>query len=121
VSLIFPENFESRRLTALAFLANDKRCARTFLDAAWDRVWAKGGPMGDEGLIKDITDSLGWNWDEVLAFERSGEGERWLVASNTAATERGVFGIPAMLVDDQMWWGNDRLAFLDSYLKENAK
>jgi 2-hydroxychromene-2-carboxylate isomerase len=33
------------------------------------------------------------------------------------AIQRGVFGAPTMFVDDQMFWGNDRLDFLDRYLK----
>ena len=33
------------------------------------------------------------------------------------AIERGVFGAPTMFVNDQMFWGNDRLDFLDRYLK----
>ena len=36
------------------------------------------------------------------------------------AVERGVFGAPTMFVDDKMYWGNDRLDFLDRYLKESA-
>jgi 2-hydroxychromene-2-carboxylate isomerase len=30
--------------------------------------------------------------------------------------ERGVFGVPTFLVDDRMFWGNDRLVLLEHYL-----
>jgi 2-hydroxychromene-2-carboxylate isomerase len=32
------------------------------------------------------------------------------------AAARGVFGVPAFLVDDRMFWGNDRLVLLEHYL-----
>ena len=32
------------------------------------------------------------------------------------ALERGVFGAPSYLVDDQLFWGQDRLTYLDAWL-----
>jgi 2-hydroxychromene-2-carboxylate isomerase len=31
-----------------------------------------------------------------------------------------VYGVPIMMVDDQIWWGNDRLMFVEEYLKAHA-
>jgi 2-hydroxychromene-2-carboxylate isomerase len=31
-----------------------------------------------------------------------------------------VFGVPTMVVGEHLWWGNDRLQFVDSYLAANA-
>jgi 2-hydroxychromene-2-carboxylate isomerase len=33
------------------------------------------------------------------------------------AIERGVFGAPAFFVGDEMFWGNDRLHFVEAALK----
>lgn len=38
--------------------------------------------------------------------------ERYL----TDAEERGVFGVPTFLYDDQLYWGNDRLVLLEAAL-----
>ena len=32
------------------------------------------------------------------------------------ANWRGVFGAPTMMLGEQMWWGNDRLEFLEEHL-----
>jgi 2-hydroxychromene-2-carboxylate isomerase len=32
--------------------------------------------------------------------------------------ERGVFGAPAFFVGDEMFWGNDRLHFVEAALQE---
>lgn len=34
-----------------------------------------------------------------------------------ASVARGMFGVPAFLVDDRMFWGNDRLVLLERYLE----
>lgn len=44
-----------------------------------------------------------------------------VIARNTKeAVERNVFGAPSYLVDDQVFWGQDRLSYLDDYLAEAA-
>ena len=37
-----------------------------------------------------------------------------------AAHQRGVFGVPTMMIGDEMWWGNDRLDFLEEFLRAAA-
>jgi len=34
--------------------------------------------------------------------------------------DRGVFGVPTMLLGRELWWGNDRLDFLEEFLKGTA-
>ena len=41
--------------------------------------------------------------------------ERYL-ADSEAAIARGVFGAPTYVVGDQLFWGQDRLDFLDRLL-----
>jgi 2-hydroxychromene-2-carboxylate isomerase len=31
---------------------------------------------------------------------------------------KGVFGVPTIIVGDQMWWGNDRLDFVEEFLAQ---
>ena len=39
-----------------------------------------------------------------------------LRSNSERAVERGVFGVPTFLVDDQLFFGADRLHHLDAYL-----
>lgn len=34
--------------------------------------------------------------------------------------EKHVFGVPTMIADDHMWWGNDRIMLLEKYLLNQA-
>ena len=42
------------------------------------------------------------------------------LAETQAAVERGVFGAPTYVVGDDIFWGQDRLDFLERRLKAGA-
>jgi len=62
--------------------------------------------------------ALDWQVDEFMAFLESEEGRDRYEACNLEAHARGVFGVPTMLVGSEMWWGNDRLEFLEKFLSQ---
>jgi 2-hydroxychromene-2-carboxylate isomerase len=62
-----------------------------------------------------------WDGDEFFAFTASDTASARLRAMNDMAFEHGVFGVPTMRVGDEMWWGNDRLHFLEMHLQEMTK
>ncbi|MGO4303230.1 2-hydroxychromene-2-carboxylate isomerase [Cupriavidus sp. RAF12] len=41
-----------------------------------------------------------------------------LAAQNQSAADRGVFGVPMFFVDDEMFFGNDRLQFVGDHLRK---
>ena len=98
------------------FLAEDRGVTRNYVTAAWNRVWRDGGDMSDPSLMGDVAEEMGWDRDEYFAFIGSPDAEARYRASTQAATGQGVFGVPTMQVGDEMWWGNDRLDFMEEYL-----
>jgi len=46
----------------------------------------------------------------AVVFERNTE----------EAIKKGVFGAPTYVVGDQIFWGQDRLSYLDEYLAEQS-
>jgi 2-hydroxychromene-2-carboxylate isomerase len=47
----------------------------------------------------------------------SSEVDEKLIANNERAVARGVFGVPTFFVDDEMFFGNDRLSFVRAKLE----
>ena len=70
-----------------------------------------------DDTLKGIARAMGWNEQEFLEFVGSPEGDREFVQCKVTAHGRGVFGAPIMMLDDQIWWGNDRLMFVEEYLR----
>ena len=102
------------------FHAIDQGQAEQFVTAYWHATFGTGGRIGDDAVLRDVAQQLGWDADALAAFATSEEGARRYAEENAAAQQRGVFGAPIMMVGDELWWGNDRLDFLDQYLSENG-
>jgi len=116
VPLVFPKTLKSERLNLGLYYAADRGCEAEYLRAAWLPTWGQGGDMGDEALISAVARAMGWNAAAFLAFTASTEARERYALDNRDAHARGVFGAPTMMLDEQMWWGNDRLGFLEEHL-----
>jgi 2-hydroxychromene-2-carboxylate isomerase len=113
-----PAGYGSARLNCGTFYAIDLGVAQQYVSTAWRLVWGEGGAMNDDGLLRAVAERMGWNADEFLGFVVSESASARLQESNAYALNRGVFGVPTMVVGSEMWWGNDRLHFLEMYLKD---
>ena len=72
--------------------------------------------MASDDLMRAVAADMGWDADDYLAFTVSVQAEARYQAATKAAHERGVFGVPTMIIGEEMWWGNDRLDFVEEYL-----
>ena len=78
--------------------------------------WAEEKDIAEDGVVKAALEDNGF--DAKLADSGMLTGSETIERNTNEALERGVFGAPTYLVDDQVIWGQDRLAHLDAYLKE---
>jgi 2-hydroxychromene-2-carboxylate isomerase len=88
-----------------------------FVDQVLDAYWVRGDTtIVDYAGLKTIVQGLGVDPDW---FEATSSGEdvgAELAASTDKAVERGVFGVPTMFIGNEMFWGKDRLDFVDDEL-----
>ena len=74
-----------------------------------------------------FTSASGWpvaSPDLADRFERESEGadaREELIASTNGGLERGAFGAPTFFVGDEMFWGKDRLDFLELELSRSPR
>ena len=123
--LDFPNPFPFRTLKTMraATFMKDRGELATFTREAFALYWEEGGaPKGveeadEDGPISEVARRIGADPDEVLAGASSPEAKEGLKNSTSEALERGVFGAPAFFVGDELFWGNDRLGFVEAALK----
>lgn len=114
----FPSGMGGRRINTGAFFAIDNGKAEAYVDAGYRRLWGDGGvDAADEGFLRQLAADVGLDADAYMQYVDSPEGARAFEQSRNEAHSRGVFGSPIMMVDDQIWWGNDRLMFIEQYLQ----
>lgn len=116
VPLEFPKTLNSEALNIGVFYALGKGQAESYVRTAWHACWGLGGDMGDPVLMRQVAMKMGWDTDEFLHFVQSPEAQARYEEGNQEAQHRGVFGVPTMMIGDEMWWGNDRLEFLEAFL-----
>ena len=84
--------------------------------AIFSAFWSEGLDVNDRGRLSARLDAAGLDGKAILEIADEPEyGER--LAKNTElAAERGVFGSPTFIVGDDIFFGNDRLGFLEERL-----
>jgi 2-hydroxychromene-2-carboxylate isomerase len=125
VPLRFPDPFPFRTLKSMraAMFLQDGNGLEAFTAAAFALYWGEGGaPKGFEEADEDLPISavarrIGAEPEEVLEGAASPDAKQGLKDATSEALQRGVFGAPAFFVGDEMFWGNDRLHFVEAALQ----
>ena len=79
-------------------------------------VWQDELNPGDAATLAKLIAEMGLDADAVMQL---GAEPRWTERRNAdtqAALARGVFGAPSYVIGDEIFWGQDRLEFVDRKL-----
>ena len=82
--------------------------------------WAEPRDLSEPGVVHAHLAQAGLDADQALARAESAELIERLEMETQTAIERGVFGVPAIFVGDEMFWGNDRFELVRHYLDKDA-
>lgn len=88
------------------------KAVRTIFDA----VWTTGDDAADPGRFAALCSALGVT-SEALAAPAIKETLR---TNTEAAVRAGVFGVPTLEVDGELFWGADALEFTKAFLSDPA-
>ncbi len=85
--------------------------------AMWAAMWVDGKDMGDARVIGEVLTEAGL--DPARTVERIGEPavKQALIDNTEAAVARGVFGAPSLFVGDEMFFGCDRMDYVERALQ----
>lgn len=126
VPLNFPKSFGNaagfscaRWNTGVLFANAHQGSTEKFVTEAWSRIYGKGADANDDSELRGAATAAGLNADEFMDYINSSRGQTDFRKSCVDAHKAGVFGAPIMMIDDQIWWGNDRLNFVEEYMAAN--
>lgn len=121
-----PDPFPFRTLKTMraAVFCQGSGGLEAFTRAAFALYWEEGGgPEGtdgdEDGPIREAARRAGLDPDAVLEGAGTPEAKEGLKRNTETAVERGVFGAPAFFVGDELFFGNDRLHFVEAALKNS--
>ncbi len=78
--------------------------------------WAEGEDIGQRTVLTRIAGSIDLTPVDVAAALSSSEYATRLADNWTYAGSLGVIGVPTFIVGEEIFWGNDRLDFLEDHL-----
>ena len=114
----FPVNTLHAMRAAVAALGDPR--FGDFHRAMFRAVWVEGRNLGDEAELRAAIDAAGLDGAALLARSKEADVKDALRRNSDEAVERGAFGAPTFFVGDEMFWGNDRLDFLEEALRAGA-
>ncbi len=83
-----------------------------FIDCLFKAIWVEGRSLDEPATVAAVLSENAFDPQEVLALTADEEVKALLKDNTEKAVQRGVFGAPSMFVDNQLYFGQDRLDFV---------
>jgi 2-hydroxychromene-2-carboxylate isomerase len=89
-----------------------RRIAQAIMRAYWER----DEDISDCEVLTSIVSNAGFDGPTLMEIADATAAREELAAITEKAVERGVFGVPTFFVGNEMFWGKDRLDFVERVL-----
>ncbi len=117
----FPDRFpiKTSRILRGAFAMRHWGLEVAYTEAVLDAYWERNDASIEEFRgLEPIVRSLGVQPAEFETLAESEDVRQQLVDSTNRGMDRGVFGVPAIFVGDELFWGKDRMDFVEDELRK---
>lgn len=101
-----------------SLLAEERGLLRPYVVEMMRAEWAGGNDIGIPEVRNTVARNVGLDVAEYERYVNSEAKQQQLVANWDEAQAKGVIGVPSFVIDDQIFWGNDRLDFVLETLTE---
>ena len=114
----FPIN--TLNLMRCVLVAEKKGITQNFINKFFDAIWRDGLNLNDELIVKRLLKNLNINPKTFLIESVHADIKDELKKRTKDAYEKGIFGAPSFIINNKIFWGQDRLEFvLNEAKKQN--
>jgi len=106
---------DDARLLAGAAIAGELGQIEPYARAVFGAVWGDGPAIADDDVLAGVLRAGGVSDIEAILSDRD-RGAAIVEANVAAAAEAGIFGVPSFTLGGELFFGNDRLTFLEEAL-----
>ena len=93
------------------FIAREDDFESYYIDKIFESIWKDGLNMNDQNIVEKILKNTNIN-PKTFFLRSSGQSIKNLLRKKTdEAFEKGIFGAPTFLVNNKIFWGQDRLEY----------
>ncbi len=118
VPLRFPSRFPMNTVKPLRMVLGLPEAERARLvHPVFHAYWALDLDISDDAVLIELARKAGFDGEALLTNGQSEAGKARLRQSTEEAIKQGVCGAPCFLVRDLLFWGQDRLLFVEKALQ----
>ena len=100
------------------FVALEDGFQKYYIDKIFEAIWTDGLNMNDQNIIDKVVKNMNINPKTFFLRSASQNIKEKLKIKTDEAYEQGVFGAPSFIVNNKLFWGQDRLDFALSEAKK---
>lgn len=113
----FPINTLTLMRGAVALQMRDEGEFQRYLAAMFEAMFGQPRNLADPAVLGEVLTVAGFDPAQLLTLTQSPDVKDRLKANTERAIARGAFGAPTFFVGNEMFWGQDRLHFVEAALK----
>ncbi len=91
-----------------------------FRAAAFRATWVDGADTSDPEVVVQLGETIGVDHRELATAMGTAAVKNRLRANTDGAVGRGAFGVPTFFVEDEMYWGHDRVEYVRRHVERIA-
>ncbi len=88
-----------------------------YVTCVFDHMWAESKKMDEVEVIRAALTGEGLDAAAILALAQDAAVKQELLANTQRSVQRGAFGSPTFFVDEEMYFGKDRLADVEEAIR----
>ena len=95
----------------------DKSNFDSFINTIFKAIWIDGLNMGDEMVLQKVLPDNNFNSHDIFKLASTDSVKEILIENTDSAVKQGLFGVPTIFINGEMFFGQDRLDFVEEILK----
>ena len=89
---------------------------RALIEGLFEAVWVRGLHVSDAAVVEGVANEIGLPGAALIAQAQTPEVKTQLRTQTDEAIAKGVFGVPSMIVGNELFWGYDDFPYLELFL-----
>ena len=83
-------------------------------------IWSLEKDISDFNILEEICEKLKLNFEEIKNLALSDEIDLKYKKKSKDAIDQNVFGAPSYVLENEIFWGQDRLEYLEDAIKKTT-
>lgn len=113
-----PKTTDPTRAGAASLLAEERGLLREYIIETMRAEWGEGRDIGEAEVMLDVADRVGLERDAMAEAMDDPARQAVLERNWEEAQERGALGVPSFVIGEDIFWGQDRIDFVEDHLRE---